>query len=80
MQTYIDTVKNPVQTPISLALVKSKKQSFKARFPELYFGKSYLDCYWFCQQCKDYFDTIRATGNNYTLIAAFFLWDGINTY
>lgn len=32
-----------------------------------------MDCYNFCQQCKDYFATARATGSNRILFAATFL-------
>ena len=83
MQTYMDTVKNqaqaPVQAPTPPVSVESKEQPLKARFPDLYFGKLYLDCYWFCQQFEDHFDTARANGKNRTPFAASFLWDGIST-
>ena len=53
MQIYMDTVKNqaetPVQAPALPVSVEPKKQPLKARFPKLYFGKSHLDCYRFCQ-------------------------------
>ena len=42
-------------------------------FPDLYFGKSHMECYQFCQQCEDYFDTAGAKDNNRTLFAASFL-------
>ena len=45
----------------------------KARFPNLYYRKSHMDYYHFCQQCKDYFDIARATGSNRTSFAASFL-------
>ena len=38
-----------------------------------------MDCYWFCQQCEDEFNTDRANGDNRTLFAASFLREGINT-
>lgn len=38
----------------------------------LYYGNLYIDCYWFCQQCKDYFDTAEANGANCILFAALF--------
>ena len=40
------------------------KQPFKAWFPDLYYRNSHLDCYCFCQQCKDYFKTARANQPN----------------
>lgn len=64
MQIYINIIKNQVQAFILLALVKLIKQLPKARFPELYFGKLHLDCYRFCLQYKDHFDTTRIINNN----------------
>ena len=50
-----------------------RKDQLKARFPDLYYGKSHIECYYFCQQCKDYFDTVGTTGSNRTPFAASFL-------
>ena len=52
---------------------KPRKQQFKARSPETYSEKSHMDCYHFCQQCKDYFETLSATGMNRISLAASFL-------
>lgn len=30
-----------------------RERPLKARFPDLYYGKSHMDCYHFCQQCED---------------------------
>ena len=88
METYIDIAKNQVQAPAQAFApplqahappVEPKKQPLKARFPDLYFRKSHLDCYRFCQQCEDHFDTARANGDNRTPFAASFLRDGIST-
>lgn len=35
---------------------------FKARNPNLYYGSSNMECYYFSQQCKDHFNTAGATG------------------
>ena len=45
----------------------------KARFHELYFGKFHMECYHFCRQSEDHFDTAGATGPNRTPFAASFL-------
>ena len=37
-----------------------------------------MACYHFCQQCKDYFETARATRTNWTSFAAFFLYGNIS--
>ena len=49
------------------------KQPLKARFPNLYYGNSHLDCYRFCQTCKDYFKTAAANRPNWIPFAASFL-------
>ena len=54
-------------------LLAEHKQSLKTKVPEMYYGKLHMDCYHFCQQRKDYFETAGATGTNRTLFAAFFL-------
>ena len=50
-----------------------REGQLKARFPDLYYGKSHMECYHFCQQCEDHFDTAGATGSNRTPFAASFL-------
>ena len=49
------------------------KQLLKAQFPDLYYGNSHMDCYRFCQQCEDHFETAGAKGPNRILFAALFL-------
>ena len=49
------------------------KQPLKAQFPDLYYDNLHMDCYQFCQQCKDYFKTARAKKTNRILFAALFL-------
>ena len=48
------------------------EQPFKARFSDLYYRNSHLDCYWFCQQCEDHFETAGANGPNQVPFAALF--------
>ena len=77
MRIYMDTVKNQDQVQALVQVpappVEPKELPLKARFPDLYFGKSYLDCYWFCQQCEDHFERARANGDNRTPFADSFL-------
>ena len=49
------------------------KQPFKAQFLDLYYGSLHMDCYRFCQQCKDHFKTARAKTPNRIPFAALFL-------
>ena len=54
------------------------EKPLKARSPDVYCGKSYMDKYYFCQQCEDYFATAGAKGPNRIPFAASFLHDRIN--
>ena len=55
-----------------------RKQNLKAKVSEVYYGKSRMDCYHFCQQYEDYFETVGATGFNRTPFAASFLRGNIS--
>ena len=55
-----------------------RESPLKARFLDLYYGKSHMDCYQFCQQCEDHFETAGATGPNRVSFAASFLRGPIN--
>ena len=50
----------------------------KARFPDLYYRKFYMDCYQFFQQYEDHFKTASATGPNYISFVALFFRGPIN--
>ena len=66
MKVYLETNQGPRQSPAE------RKQPFKAKVLEIYYGKLYMDCYHFCQNCKDYLETAEATKANRTLFTAFF--------
>ena len=53
--------------------LEPQERLLKAKTPETYSGKSHMDCYYFCQQCEDYFETSGATGINRISFAANFL-------
>ena len=55
-----------------------RERPLKAKVPDVYFGKSHMDCYHFCQQCEDHFETAGATGSTRTPFAASFLRGKIN--
>ena len=74
MRTYLKSNQGPKQPPAK------REQSLKAKVPEVYYGKSHMDCYHFCQQCKDYFETAGATGTKRTLFAASFLRGNISVH
>ena len=50
-----------------------REQPLKARFPDLYYRNLHLDCYCFCQQCEDYFETARVNRLNRVFFATLFL-------
>ena len=72
MKAYLETNQGPKQPPAE------RKQSLKAKVPEIYYGKLHIDCYHFCQRCENYFETARATGTNWTPFATFFFWGNIS--
>ena len=60
------------------ALAEPWECPLKARTPETYWGKSHMECNYFCQQCEDHFETSGATGMNRTPFAASFLCGSIS--
>ena len=59
----------------TLVFSETPRKKLKACFPNVYRGKSHIDCYNFCQECEDYFATAGATEPTQISFAAFFLWD-----
>ena len=74
MGAYLESNQEPRQPPAE------RKRFFKAQVPKVYYGKSHMDCYYFCQKCEDHFETPETTGNNPTLFAAFFLRENISVH
>ena len=72
IKAYLESNQGPSQSP------KEHKQLFKAKVPDVYYGKLHMDCYHFYQQCEDHFETFRATGTNQTPFAASFLCGNIS--
>ena len=59
-----------METTQAQALAEQQERPLKARTAEIYSEKSHMDCYHFCQQCEDYFETSGATGINCTPFTA----------
>ena len=59
-------------------LAEPWEHPLKARTPENYWGKSHMECYHFCQQCKNHFEIFGVTGVNRTPFAALFLYGFIS--
>ena len=72
MKAYLETNQGPRQPEC--------EQNLKAKVSEVYYGKSHMDCYHFCQQCEDHFETVGATGFNRTPFAASFLRGNISVH
>ena len=72
MRAYLELNQGPRQPPAE------RGWSLKAKVLEVYYGKSHIDCYHFCQQCDDYFETIGATGTNRTPFVVFFFCGSIS--
>ena len=54
------------------------EKPLKAKSPDVYCGKSYMECYNICQQYEDHFATAGAKGSNRISFATSFLRDHIN--
>ena len=72
MKTDLETNQGSKQPPAE------RKQLLKAKVPEVYYGKSHIDCYHFCHQYKDYFEAAGDTRANQTPFTAFFFCGNIS--
>ena len=72
MRAYLESNQGPRQLPAE------REQPLKAKVLKVYYGKSHIDCYHFCQQCEDHFETAGATRTNRTPFAASFLRGSIS--
>ena len=61
------------QSQMAPPALEPRERTFKARFPDHYYSNSPMDCYQFCQQCEDYFETAGAKRLNKIPFAALFL-------
>ena len=52
--------------------LEPRERPLKARTSETYSRKSHMDCYHFCQQYEDYFETSGAIGMNHISFATIF--------
>ena len=50
-----------------------REQPFKVRFLDFYYGNLHMNCYQFCQQCKNHFETAGAKRPNRISFAALFV-------
>lgn len=72
IRTVLDA-RPPAPAPQALVLPEGpRKRPLKARAPDLYRGKTHMECYNFCRQCENHFATAGATGLNRVPFAATF--------
>ena len=57
---------------------EASDRPLKTRNPNLYYRSSHIECYHFCRQCEDHFETASAKGHKRVLFAALFLQKRIN--
>ena len=72
IRTYLESNQRPRQ-PLA-----EHERSFKAKISDVYYKKLHMDCYYFCQQCKNYFKIAEATRAKQTFFVAFFLCGSIS--
>ncbi len=80
MRTCIERVRD--QAPAAPAAPAAEARDdidrpLKPRNPDLYYGNSQMECYYFCQQCEDHFEVVGLLGHKRVLFAAGFLKDRI---
>ena len=68
----------PALAPVPATSEEPWDKLLKARSPDVYYEKSHMDCYNFCQQWENYFVTVGAIGANRIFFATSFLKDRIS--
>ena len=72
MKAYLESNQGPSQPP------EERKRPFKAKVPDVYYGKLHMDCYHFYQQYEDHFEISWATMTKRTPFVASFLCRNIS--
>ena len=72
IKAYLESNQGPSQP------LEERERPLKAKVPDVYYGKLYMNCYRFCQQCENHFETSRTTKTNRTPFAASFLCRNIS--
>ncbi len=80
MRTCIEKVRDQALAALAAPAAEARDHTnrpFQPRNPDLYYGNLYMECYYFCQQCKDYFKVVGSLGHKRVLFTAGFLKDRI---
>ncbi len=80
MRTYIKRVQDQALAAPATPAAEARDDTnrpLKPRNPDLYYGNSYLECYYFCQQCKNHYEVAGSLGHQRIPFAVGFLKDRI---
>ena len=64
MKAYLENQNQNQAPPPAPIQAELREQLLKVRFTNVYYGNFHLDCYRFCQQYEDHFDTAGASAPN----------------
>ncbi len=74
--TFMERTQAPAAPTASAPDVEARNDTdrpLKSRNRNLYYGNLHIECYYFCQQCKDHFKVAGSLGHKRVLFAARFL-------
>ncbi len=84
MQTFMEKTQAPAAPAAPAASVAPAAEvrddtdrPLKPRNPDLYYGQSHMECYYFCQQYEDHFEVVGLLGHKRVPFAAGFPKDRI---
>ena len=77
MKTFMEMAKNQTLLASTAAKKEASDRPLKARNSNLYYENSYMECYYFCQQCEDHFEMAGTKGHRRVPFAASFLKEKI---
>ncbi len=80
MRTCIEKVRDQAPAAPAAPAAEARDDTdrpLKPRNPDLYYGHSHMECYYFCQQCEDHFEVAGSLGHKHVSFASGFLKDHI---
>ncbi len=80
MQTFMEKAQVPAVSTALALYIEAKDNTnkpLKPQNPDLYYGNLHMECYYFCQQCKDHSKVARLLGHKRVIFPARFLKDHI---
>ncbi len=80
MRTFIEKTQAPTAPAAPAPDAEARDDTdrpLKPHNPDLYYGNSHMECYYFCQQYEDYFKVAGSLGYKCVPFAAGFLKDRI---